>query len=248
MGVEAPVSQHTHTPRSGSLPFIAERLTDDDLLDSYDKCFALVNRENVSKGRPHVTPPSVLIECEDSEEEDNSDEPLHLMREKELNEESLRALIDVISDPDKWRIMQQEHHMKKQQQQQNSDMCSGNMSRGSTGSTRSLSDLNMNANHLHRHSRSKSIGSDQHEHIPPTVDMLTDSMGIQDVIPTPKVNHPAEVKHERRISLNTVCERLTEDDLDDNMAFVNYDYEKKSFSSRSSKKGLSISDVQEEEE
>ena len=229
LGLDSNVTPHTCISRPHSLHVIAERLTEDDWLD--DKCFAQVRRES-AKGDMSERSQSVLLECEnedddeDDEDEDELEEKLNegsnnsvgssssssknIMQEKELNEESLRALIDVISDPEKWRSLQQ---------QRRSNSSQNNNAGGSSNSGCRSNDTASGARD-YSHSRSKSIGS-EHEHIPPTVDMLTDSMGFQDITPPTKANHSIDAKHEKRISLNTVCERLTEEDLDDNKAFLN---------------------------
>eukprot|EP00814_Leptocylindrus_danicus_P019567 CAMPEP_0116020792 /NCGR_PEP_ID=MMETSP0321-20121206/10008_1 /TAXON_ID=163516 /ORGANISM="Leptocylindrus danicus var. danicus, Strain B650" /LENGTH=565 /DNA_ID=CAMNT_0003491551 /DNA_START=72 /DNA_END=1769 /DNA_ORIENTATION=+ len=124
----------------------------------------------------------------------------HLLNKRQLNEESLKDLIEALSTPEAWKQLQAEKHAL-------SHSSSGNSSK-------------MMSNSRPR-SRTSSL-CNEHDPQPPTVDMLTDGMGFQELSPRdPEQRHstPAS-KQKNTCHLNTVPERLIGDDLEDNRAFA----------------------------
>lgn len=196
---------------NSSLDVITERLAADDLLD--DKCFVELTpplgnssvRSLASLAR--VIQPTLLEEEEDGSDFDDEEENNDVLKQKDLSStESLQQLIEVISDPEQWRQLQQ--------LQRNRGSKSNSGSRSSSDAILFGNDndntINGYSNEgLGQLSRKNSIGH-EHEHIPPTVDMLTDKGAFEDYSCS-QGNH-----HVRRESITTtiVLEEEDEDEED----------------------------------
>lgn len=127
----------------------------------------------------------------------------HLLNKRQLNEESLKDLIEALSTPEAWKKLQQEKHAmtSSRPRSSSSSLCN------------------------------------EHDPQPPTVDMLTDGMGFQEL--SPSEHTPLKGTHYSHIHMmNTVPERLIRDDLEDNRAFADISStHRKSSSSGSSSRG-----------
>eukprot|EP00816_Leptocylindrus_hargravesii_P005907 CAMPEP_0196809920 /NCGR_PEP_ID=MMETSP1362-20130617/9796_1 /TAXON_ID=163516 /ORGANISM="Leptocylindrus danicus, Strain CCMP1856" /LENGTH=592 /DNA_ID=CAMNT_0042184761 /DNA_START=38 /DNA_END=1816 /DNA_ORIENTATION=+ len=187
----------------------SEQLLEDDLRKNYHSAFQTKHRTSY---RTSLGPMEIMDDDPMVESSTNTDtsttvvlNETHLLNKRQLNEESLKDLIEALSTPEAWKQLQAEKHA---------------LSHSSRSSNSSNSGAKMMSNSRPR-SRNSSLCCNEHDPQPPTVDMLTDGMGFQELSPRDRNPDAAPaLKQKNTCHLNTVPERLIGDDLEDNRAFA----------------------------